>query len=365
MRLGELAAKIGGVLHGDPDVEITGVAGVRDAGTGDLTFLADPRYEGAAAKTRAAAILVAANHRSFALPVIEHADPYRAFLAAVALLRPVPPQAPAGVHPTAVIGPGVRLGPEVSVGPHAVIEGEAEIGHDAVIGAGVFIGRRARVGAATMLFPKVVIREECVLGERVIIHSGTVIGSDGFGFLRDGPRLVKVPQRGRVVIGDDVEIGACCAIDRGTVGETVVGRGTKFDNLVHVGHNVRIGEDSIVVAQVGISGSATIGRNVVIAGQAGINGHIEIGDGAQVGAQSGVVGSLKPGARVWGTPALPYPRSKRVYAALRRAPELLRLVAELEKRVASLEAELGGDRRPVGAAPGARPSPRAQSSEES
>ncbi len=344
MRLDDLAARIGGVLNGDPAVEVTGVAGIREAGPGDLTFLADPRYEEAAAATRAAAILVAADHRPFARPVIEHPDPLRAFFSAAALLHPPPPPPPPGIHPTAVIGPGVRLGDRVSVGPHAVLEAGAEVGDRTIVSALVYVGRGVCIGTDGLIYPQVVLREECVLGDRVIVHSGSVIGSDGYGFRREGDRHIKVPQIGRVVIGDDVEIGASCAIDRGTLGDTVIERGTKFDNLVHVGHNVRIGADSLVIAQVGIGGSAVIGQGVILAGQAGIAGHVVIGDGAQIGGQAGVIASVPPGEQLWGTPAMPLHQSKRVYAAIRRTPEILREIAALKAQVAALlaEREAGG-----------------------
>jgi UDP-3-O-[3-hydroxymyristoyl] glucosamine N-acyltransferase len=327
-------------------VEITGVAGVQEAREGDLTFLASPRYEAAARETRAGAILVGANHREFRTATIEIGDPYRAFLEAVKILRPPSPRAAAGVHPTAVIGAGVELADGVSIGAHAVLESGAVIGAQTVIGPLTFIGRGARIGSEAHLYPGVFIREECTLGDRVVVHSGSVIGSDGFGFLWDGAQHVKVPQVGRVVIEDDVEIGAGCAIDRGMVGETHIGRGTKFDNLVHIGHNVRIGENSIVVAQVGIGGSTIVGRGVTLAGQVGIVGHVEIGDGVQIGAQAGVIGSVPAGSRIWGTPSMPLGQSKRVYAAQKRAPELLREVHDLKKRLVELEACLG--REPAG-----------------
>lgn len=340
MQLGELAKRLGGVLKGDPEVEITGVAGVQEATAGDLTFLANPRYEAAARKTRAGAILVGTNHRELATATIEIGDPYRAFLKAVSILRPPAPRAAAGVHPTAELGPGVELGAGVAIGAHAVIEAGVVIGEQSIIGPLTFIGRGSRIGSQVHLYPGVFIRDECALGDRVIVHSGSVIGSDGFGFLWDGAQHVKVPQVGRVVIEDDVEIGAGCAIDRGTVGETRIGRGTKFDNLVHIGHNVRIGDHSIVVAQVGIGGSTVIGRGVTLAGQVGIVGHVEIGDGAQIGAQAGVIGSVAAGSRIWGSPSMPLAQSKRVYAALKRTPELLREVHDLKKRLAELEDSL-------------------------
>jgi UDP-3-O-[3-hydroxymyristoyl] glucosamine N-acyltransferase len=340
VRLGELATKLGGRLSGDPDVEITGVAGIHEATEGDLTFLANPRFEAEAERTRAGAILVAANHRRLARPVIELPDPYRGFLEALKILRPDTPP-PTGVHPSAILGPGVKLGSAVSIGAHAVIEADAEIGDRTVVGPLTYIGRGSRVGKDALIYPGVVIREDCEIGDRVIIHSGSVIGADGFGFLPDERRHVKIPQVGRVVIEDDVEIGAGCAIDRGTVAETRIGRGTKFDNLVHIGHNVRIGENSLVVAQVGIGGSTVVGRGVTLAGQVGIVGHVEIGDGAQIGAQAGVINSVPAKARMWATPSMPLAQAKRVIAAQKRTPEILRVIAALERRVAELEARLG------------------------
>ncbi len=342
MRLGELAAKLGGRLSGDPEVEITGIAGIREATESDLTFLANPRLEAEAERTRAGAILVTANHRRLERPVIELPDPYLGFLAALKILRPAAP-APSGVHSTAVLGPGVKLGVGVSIGAHAVIEADALIGDRTVIGPLVYIGQGSRVGADSLLYPGVVVREDCELGDRVIVHAGAVIGADGFGFLPDGRQHVKIPQVGRVVVEDDVEIGACCAIDRGTVAETRICRGTKFDNLVHIGHNVRIGEHSLVVAQVGIGGSTVIGSGVTLAGQVGIVGHVQIGDGAQIGAQSGVTHSVPAGSKQWATPAMPLAQAKRVIAAAKRAPTLLRELKELRRRVAELEARLGGE----------------------
>jgi len=341
VRLGELAHRLGGCLHGDPEVEITGVAGIREAGEGDLTFLANPRFEREAEHTRAAAILVAANHQRLSRPVIELANPYLGFLEAVKMLRPAVPPIPSGVHPSAILGFGVKLGASVSIGAHTVIEAGVSIGDRTVISPLVYVGRGSRIGADGLVYPGVVIREDCALGDRIIVHSGSVIGADGFGFLPDGQQHVKIPQVGRVVVEDDVEIGACCAIDRGTVAETRIGRGTKFDNLVHIGHNVRIDEGSLLIAQVGIGGSTVIGRGVTLAGQVGIVGHVEIGDGAQVGAQAGVISSVPAGSRVWSTPAMPLAQSKRVSAAIKRTPGLLREVASLKRRVAELEGRLG------------------------
>ncbi|MGD8394476.1 MAG: UDP-3-O-(3-hydroxymyristoyl)glucosamine N-acyltransferase [Candidatus Eiseniibacteriota bacterium] len=363
MRVGELAERLGGTLDGDPDVEITGVAGIREAARGDLTFLANPRYAAYTRDTRASAMLIASgnagNHLDVAIPRILVDDPYQAFIAAARLFHPAPPPPPPGVHPTAVVGPGVELGEGVSVGPQAVIEGGARIGDRSIIGALVHVGRDSAIGRDSHLHPGVVVREDCRLGDRVIVHAGTVIGSDGFGFAWDGTCHRKIPQTGGVVVDDDVEIGAGCAIDRGTVGETRIGRGCRLDNLVHIGHNVQVGEHTLIIAQVGIGGSTRIGKHVTLAGQVGIVGHVEIGDGVQIGAQAGVISSIAAGTRVWGYPAMSLAQSKRVYASIKRTPELLRTVKSLTERIGDLEARLGITPAAAGASGGSQqPAPR-------
>jgi UDP-3-O-[3-hydroxymyristoyl] glucosamine N-acyltransferase len=351
-RLGDLAAELDGVLEGDPDIEITGVSGIREAEPGDLTFLADMRQAPLLERTRASAVLVAgARPAPDFRPTIAVSDPYASLLeVAVRFCAPAPAAEP-GIHPTAVIGPGVRLAPEVVVGAHAVIEAAAEIGAGSVIRPLTFIGHHAEIGAGCHLGPSVVIQAECVLGDRVVVHPGTVIGSDGFGFRFAGGAHQKIPQLGRVVIEDDVEIGAGCTIDRGTFSETRIGRGTKFDNQVHVGHNVRIGAHSILVAQVGVGGSTTIGHHVVIAGQAGLADHIEIGDEVQIGGKSGVISSVPAKSRIWGYPSLPVEEAKRVFVALRRAPDAQRRIAELERRIEELAAQVAALAAGSGAEP--------------
>ena len=347
IRLGELAQELGGTLSGDPGRAITGVAGVEDAGPGDLTFLADRRYAENAARTRAAAILIAAPEAGLPCPAIVVPDPLAAFLTVAARYHPSTVPAP-GIHPSAVLGPGVELGAEVAIGAHAVLEAGATIGDRAIIGPLAYVGEHATVGAQCRLYPGAVVREGCVLGARVIVQPGAVIGADGFGFRTQGGVHHKVPQLGRVVIEDDVEIGAGCTIDRATFGETRIGRGTKFDNLVHVGHNVRIGDHSLLVAQVGIGGSTTLGRYVVLAGQVGIIGHLTIGDQVQVGAGSGVMHSVPAGTKLWGAPAMPVNEAKRVFAATRRTPEMLKEIAGLKRQLAELSAKLAAlDGAPV------------------
>jgi len=339
IRLGAIAAELGGTLTGDPACEISGVAGVDEAGPSDLTFLADRRYAELAVRTRAAAILVAAPEPGLPCPAILVPDPLAAFLTIAARFHPAVAPAP-GIHPSAVIGPGVELGTGVAIGAHVVLEAGAKIGDRTILDPLTYVGAQAVLGPECRLYPAAVVREGCVLGARVIVQPGAVIGADGFGFRTQGGVHHKVPQLGRVVIEDDVEIGAGCTIDRATFGETRIGRGTKFDNLVHVGHNVRIGDHSLIVAQVGIGGSTTLGRHVVLAGQVGIVGHLTIGDQVQIGAGSGVMHSIPAGSKMWGAPAMPVNEAKRVFAATRRGPEMLKEIAALKRELAELNARL-------------------------
>lgn len=332
-----VARAIDGTVVGDGSVEITGVAGIREAREGDLTFLANPRYESYLELTQASAVIVSENHRNIGKPLIENQNPYLAFLKAVRLFAGDRERPAAGVHPSAVVAPDASVAADAFIGPHVVIEPGARIGARAVIHAGCYVGARARVGDDALLYPRVTVREECALGDRVIVHSGTVIGSDGFGFVRDGDVYRKLPQVGNVEIGDDVEIGANVTIDRATTGTTRIGAGSKIDNLVQIAHNVQTGKSCIIVAQVGISGSTVLGDHVVLAGQVGVVGHIEIGDGVTVGAQSGVSKSVKPGERIFGCPAMPLRQAKRIEASIRNLPDLIQTVRALKRRVEELE----------------------------
>jgi UDP-3-O-[3-hydroxymyristoyl] glucosamine N-acyltransferase len=341
--LGDLARELGGQVVGDESLSIHGVAGIREARPGDLTFLANPRYETYLGETRAAAVLVAEARPGVAAAQLVHANPYLAFLKAVKIFRQERPRPRPGVHPTAVIAPGARLGEGVSVGPHAVIEEGAEIADGAVVMAGSYVGQNARLGKESWLYPNVTVREDCVLGERVVVHSGAVIGADGFGYVKDGDVYQKVPQVGNVVIGDDVEIGANTCIDRATTGTTQVGSGTKIDNQVQLGHNVLLGDNVIVVAQVGISGSTRVERGATVAGQAGIAGHIVIGEGAVVGSQAGVTKSVPPHTQVSGYPAQPHALAKRIHALTMRLPQMVERLQQIEKRLRALEEEKSAD----------------------
>ncbi len=342
MRLTDIASRIGGELHGDGSIEITGVAGIKEARRGEITFFANPRYEEYLLSTGASAVIMASNgyegdsRRAY----LVNPNPYLAFLKVIEIFSPRDYDEPKGIHPTAVISEKARLGSNITVGPHVVIEDGAEIGDGTRLLPGTYVGFRSKLGANCLVYPNVTIREDTCIGDRVIIHSGTVVGGDGFGFTKTGNLHMKVPQIGGVLIEDDVEIGSNVAIDRATTGMTKIGRGTKIDNLVQIAHNVVIGERSIVVAQVGISGSTEVGNGVTLAGQVGIVGHIRIGDGSMIGAQSGVTNSVPPGVRYSGYPAREHSLSKRIYVAMTKLPQMFRAVTQLTRRVAALEERL-------------------------
>ncbi len=337
MRLSELAERIGGELVGDGTIEISGVAGIRDAREGDITFLGHPKYEGFLDTTRASAVIVDDHDVRIRAAVIRNPNPRLAFQKAMMILHGDRLQPPLGIHPTAIFGKGTRIGAEVSIGPYVVIGDDAVIGDRVVIHAGCFIGSGVQIGERSFLYPNVVVREGTEIGRDNIIHAGAVIGDDGFGFVKDADAQRKIPQVGRVILGDHVEVGANSCIDRATIGETVVGDHTRIDNLVQIGHNVTVGRSAILCAQVGIAGSVEVGNDVVLAGQVGISGHLRIGDGVQIGAQAGVTKSIPPGERVSGYPARPHVEAQRIVAASRRTPELLRKIQELERRLAALE----------------------------
>jgi UDP-3-O-[3-hydroxymyristoyl] glucosamine N-acyltransferase len=338
--LKEIAELIDGEVAGDPGIVITGVSGIKEAKEGDITFLANPKYLPLIEKTNASAIITSKDVKSAPKPIIRTANPSMAFAKIVSLTEPGESRRPQGIHPTAVLGKNVSLGRDVAIGPYVVVEDDVSIGDKSVIYSGSFIGHHSRIGANCLIYANVSIRERITVGERVIIHSGTVIGSDGFGFATIEGLHHKIPQVGTVEIGDDVEIGANVAIDRARFEKTVIGSGTKIDNLVQIAHNVIIGNNSIVVAQVGISGSTTVGNNVILAGQVGLVGHINIGDNVIVMAQSGVSKSIPSGAMYWGYPAKPANQAKKVNACVQSLPKLYDTVTQLKKKIEELEAKL-------------------------
>jgi UDP-3-O-[3-hydroxymyristoyl] glucosamine N-acyltransferase len=337
----DIARIVGGEISGDPEQLVTGLAGIREAAPGDATFLASPKYQSAIKTTRASVLIVAADlDVSFTGTVIRVANPSEAFARLVEQVTPPPVTYEPGVHPTAVIAPSARLGKNISIQPYAVIGDRAEIGDRTVIGAGSYVGNECRVGADCLLYPQVSLRERTILGDRVILHGGVVLGADGFGFESIQGKHKKIPQVGFVAIGDDVEIGANTAIDRGRFGRTRVGHGTKIDNLVQIGHNCVIGDHCIICGLVGIAGSTIIGDHVTIAGQVGIAGHLTIGDKSIIMAQAGVTKDVPPGSVMLGAPAVPHKEFKRINAAVQRLPETLAKIHELERQLAELQSRL-------------------------
>ncbi len=336
----EVAARTGGRLVGPGDVTVAGVAPLDRAGPGDLSFIASSRYLPYLERSRAGAILCKpefADAPGGPATRIVTDDPHRALLAVIPILHPEP-IAETGVHPTAVIGPGTQWEEPVAIGPQVVIGRDARLGRNARIGAGCVLGDGVRIGSDTVLYPRVVCYPGTRVGDRVILHAGVCLGSDGFGYLPgpDGVAPDKIPHAGRCVVGDDVEIGANTTVDRGSVDDTVIGNGTKIDNLVQVAHNVRIGARCIIMAQVGISGSTVIEDDCIIAGQAGLSGHFTVGRGARIAAQSGVDRAVPAGSTVFGYPARERRQYLRTLAATNR---LARIADRLERLVEERDQE--------------------------
>jgi UDP-3-O-[3-hydroxymyristoyl] glucosamine N-acyltransferase len=345
MTLRELAERLGCRLEGDGAIEITGVAGLEAAGQGDVSFFANPRYAAALQTTRASAVIVPEQGAGPPGAALRAPNPYLAFAEALELLTAdaVPPP---GVHPSSVVAADAFVGTDVSVGPFVVIAPGARIGDRVILHSHVVIGRGASIGHDSILYPHVSVRERSVLGARVILQDGVVIGSDGYGFvpLPDGTHR-KIPQRARVVVEDDVEIGANTTIDRPAVGETRIEAGAKIDNLVQIAHGVRVGAHSLLAAQVGIAGSTTLGNHVTLAGQVGVAGHLTIGDHVIATAQTGIPSSVEPHSVVSGYPAMPNREWVASAAVVRRLPELRRQLLALIRRLDALEARSIGEDR--------------------
>jgi UDP-3-O-[3-hydroxymyristoyl] glucosamine N-acyltransferase len=333
--LREIAALVEGEVLGEVESTIDGVTNIEDAGPTDITFAVPPHIEKAAA-SKAAAVIVPADITTFPKPAIRVANPRVAFTKVLELFTP-PTIVERGVHPAAAVGRNVRLGNNVAIMACVVIADDAEIGDNTVIYPHSYIGRGVTVGGDCVLYPNVTVNADCKLGSRVIVQSGAVIGSDGFGFVTVGGCHHKVPQVGNVIIEDDVEIGANAAIDRATTGSTVVSRGTKIDNLVHLAHNVVIGENCFLVAQTGIAGSAKVGNNVTFAGQSGSVGHITIGDNCVFAGRAGAASDVPANSFFAGFPARPHKEWLKGEAGMRKLPELLKKVQAMEKRLAELE----------------------------
>ncbi len=337
--LSEIAAFLQAAVVGDGAVEIRDIKGLDEAGEGDLTFLANPKYRKKIATTAASAILVSAPVEGTGKNFIVVKDPYAALARLLALFYPEERDFQ-GVSPAAFIGPGALVAEGATVYPGVYVGEGARVGRGTVLYPGVYVGHGASVGEDCTLYPNVTVYRRCLIGSRVTLHAGVVVGSDGFGFANPGIENRKVPQVGIVQIDDDVEIQANTTIDRGTLGKTWIQRGAKIDNLVQIAHNVVIGENSIVVAQVGISGSTRLGKRVIIGGQAGLVGHIHVGDNVMIAARAGINKDIPASRIMSGAPAIPHTEWLRLNAHMMRLPELHRTVQELRKKVEELEEKL-------------------------
>jgi UDP-3-O-[3-hydroxymyristoyl] glucosamine N-acyltransferase len=336
MKLGEIARKLGCEVQGDAALEIAGVAGIEEARAGELTFLVNRKYRPALATTHASAILVSRDEPPVPMAALRSANPYLDFARAIELFHPAQPYA-AGVHATAVVASTAKLGAGAHVGPYCFVDEDVEIGRNAVLHSFVTIYRSARVGDDFFAHSHACVREGCRIGNRVLLQNGVVVGSDGFGFAREvNGRWYKMRQAGITIIEDDVEIQAHSAIDRATIGETHIGRGTKIDNLVQVGHACKVGEDALLCGQVGLAGTTRVGNKCMLAGQVGAAGHLTIGDGAILTAQSGVPTDVPPGAIYSGYPAMDNLAWRKSVAVFNRLPELQRELRELRAEVETL-----------------------------
>ena len=352
MKLSELAASIGATMEGD-DCTVRGLASVETAGGEEVAFLANKKYERFMGETKAAAVIVAQDYDGpvgASTALLRCADPYFAYRQAMVAVYGFRTPGFEGIDERANIHPTATLGADARVSPSATIAANVSIGARSVIYPGVFIGENTRVGDDCTLYPNVVIYDGCLLGDRVTVHANSSIGQDGFGYAThadaDGVvRHEKIPQAGWVELGDDVEIGAGCAIDRATMGPTVIGEGTKFSNLVAIGHGTKMGKHCLVVALCGLGGSTKVGNYCVFGGQVGVAGHLSIGDGVRMAGRTGVTSDIPPGIEVWGMPAIPLSEARRSMGTLRRLPQMRKAMSKLIRDVTALRRQLGLDGR--------------------
>jgi UDP-3-O-[3-hydroxymyristoyl] glucosamine N-acyltransferase len=336
-----IAGFLEGEIEGDPNVKVNTVAKIEEGETGALSFLANPKYEQYLYTTRSSVVLVNKDFipaRKVDAVLIRVPDAYKAFASLLSLVEQARPKKK-GIHSSAVIEPSASIGENVFIGSNVYIGENSSIGDNCAIYPNVFIGDNVRLGRNCKLNPNVTIYHECIIGEGCTIHAGTVIGSDGFGFApQSETEFLKIPQIGNVVIEDNVEIGANVAIDRATMGSTIIRRGVKLDNLIQIGHNVEVGENTVMAAQCGVSGSAKIGKNCMIGGQVGFNGHIKIANGTKIGAQAGILGEIKEeNTIIIGTPAIPLKQFYRSSAVFKDLPDLFKRINELEREIAALK----------------------------
>ncbi len=334
--VGELAAHVRGKVFGDEDVIISGVNGIIEAVAGEITFVANPKYIEYLTKTEASAIIVSPEIQFEKKTLIKVDNPYLAFAEILTLMTETERDL-FGISDGAYVHPDAKIDPVTAIHPLAYVGKGVEIKKGSVIHPGVYLGDGAVVGRDSTIYPNVTIMDRCIIGDRVTIHSGTVIGSDGFGFAHEGKKHIKIPQVGRVRIDDDVEIGSNCSIDRAAMGTTWIQRGVIMDNLIQIGHNVVVGEGSILIAQVGISGSTKIGKNVILSGQAGLIGHIKIGDGALITAKAGISKDVPPGEIVSGFPGMPHRKWLKTMGAVSKLPEMRKELERLKKEVDKLK----------------------------
>ena len=339
LRLKDIARILDGTIDGDEDTVISNISGIEDAKEGDITFVANPKYIKYVETTNASAIVCSPGISSESKNLLKVKNPYLAYAKAITFLNP-PREETGTIDERAFIGKDVKLGENVTIYPFAFIGDGSKVGNNTTIYPNCFLGRKVKIGSNTFLHPNVTIREECIVGNNVIINSGAIIGSDGFGFAPDGAKKFKIPQLGIVQIDDDVEIGACTAIDRATMGKTWIKRGAKLDNLIQVAHNCTIGEDSIIIAHTGISGSTHIGDRVTMAGQSATAGHVKIGNDVTVGARGGVAVDVPPGQTVSGAPHMPHRDWLRSTLIFRKLPEMNQTIKELKKKITELESKI-------------------------
>ena len=342
MTLAELVRIIGGELAADGDLVVRGLESIESAGPDQVTFLANAKYERHMADTRAAAVIVGKDYKGRGERLIRCEDPYFAFRQAMAAVYGFRRPEFEGVDPRASVDPSAELAPGVRVGPFAVVARGAKVGEGTAIYPNAYVGPDSRIGRDCTIYPSVTLYEGTILGDRVRIHAGTTIGQDGFGYATHEGAHHKIPEAGHVVLEDDVEIGACCAIERATIGPTVIGAGTKFADLIAIGHGTKMGKHCLVVSQAGIAGSTHVGNYCVLAAQSGVVGHIRVGDGAQVAAQSGVTNDVAPGQQVLGSPAIPLAEARRAMVIASRLPEMRTTLKRLTREVARLERRLEG-----------------------
>jgi UDP-3-O-[3-hydroxymyristoyl] glucosamine N-acyltransferase len=335
---GQLAARLNGTIAGDPDVTITGLRPADQAGAGDLTFAENAKYLSTAAASPATAVLVPEDAELDGKTLIRVKNVRVALADCLALFAPERQYDP-GIHPTAVVASTAKVDPSAHIGPHCIVEDDVVIGPNTTLLGQTFVGAGSKLGAGCRIFANVTLYQGTVVGDRVRIHAGTAIGSDGYGYVFDGVGHKKIPQVGNVVIEEDVEIGSNVSIDRGAIGPTVIGKGTKIDNLVQIAHNVATGQHCLLISQTGIAGSSKLGNYVTLAGQVGIAGHLKIGDQVVLAAKSGVMHDIPAGEKWMGAPAQPDKQTKRQLLAVQQLPELIKRVRQLEKRLGTQGAD--------------------------